>query len=1007
MKEKLLKAILQILAIVAKDEDVTESEREIIRRFLLENLRENDVGTYLKFFDQATVQFANSNLTQDKEFTRKLSHRLNQELTQAQKVIAMVHLMELIAADGIITETENTLLYFTGECLKIDKATISIIKGFIISNRKEQFNASHVLLIDQEKESNLSCKHMHCSGLNGFIAILYIPSYSTGFIKHLGKNEVYLNGVPLHEHRTINFSPGSVVKVPPHTLYYSDVMSHFSDQKTSNQIIFKAKNLSYTFPNGTVGLRDVSLEETSGKMIAIMGGSGSGKSTLLNILNGNQEPIKGNVTINGFSIYKERNKVAGIIGYVPQDDLLIDELTVFENLYYASKLCFGKLSDTAIKQLVSKTLKRLGIYEIKDLKVGSIMDKVISGGQRKRINIGLELIREPSILFIDEPTSGLSSRDSERIMELLKELSLKGTLVFSVIHQPSSDIFKMFDKLIILDTGGYQIYYGNPMQAITYFKGLMDRLDKDRSQCIECGNVNAEQIFNIIETKIINEYGKETHKRKILPQTWCRNFRKADKSTPIDDTPSTPLKKKLHIAGRFKQIITFTQRDFLAKISNRQYLLINLLEPITLAAILAYLVRYAAGDTYNFGANHNIPAYFLMSIIVALFMGLTVSAEEIFKDQKILKRESFLHLSRLSYLFSKVIILFSISAVQTLTYVLIGDLILDIWDMTLAYWMVLFAVSCFANILGLNISATFNSVATIYIVVPLLIIPQIILSGAVVHFDHLNSHLSSKKYVPWVGEIMASRWAFEALSVTQFKDNPYTSSFYQWDTDIHTAEYYVSDWMPTMTDYLEQSLQAIRENNSTLATQKLKVVQSEIRKQISIYGEGSFPRGWQQITPDQFNEETQAECLDFVHTIKLLHTQKRKAASLQKEAFLLQIDTPEKKEAFLKKKKLYINERLGSIVKNLSSPHHIAEENNELIQMIYPVYSKPTPENALEFRTRLFYPTKHFGGHYFPTIYFNVTIIWIMSLLLFIALYFNLLKRMLNFSRSSPYKVRK
>src|SRR5690606_37239364 len=114
-------------------------------------------------------------------------------------------------------------------------------------------------------------------------------------------------------------------------------------------------------------------------------------------------------------------------------------------LYYAAKLCFGNYTEKQIVELTVRVLMVLGLSEIRDLKVGSPLQKTISGGQRKRLNIGLELLREPAILFVDEPTSGLSSRDSENIMDLLKELSLRGKMVFVVIHQPSSDIFKMFD----------------------------------------------------------------------------------------------------------------------------------------------------------------------------------------------------------------------------------------------------------------------------------------------------------------------------------------------------------------------------------------------------------------------------------------------------------------------------------------------------------------------------------------------------------------------------------
>src|ERR1019366_3079257 len=187
---------------------------------------------------------------------------------------------------------------------------------------------------------------------------------------------------------------------------------------------------------------------------------------------------------------------------VSQDDLLIEELTVFQNLFYNAKLCFGNKSDKEISEMVVDVLTNLGLIAIRDLKVGSPLEKTISGGQRKRLNIALELIREPSVLFVDEPTSGLSSRDSENIMDLLKELTLKGKLVFVVIHQPSSDIYKMLDKLLILDLGGYPIYYGNPVEALVYFKSAVHHINAHDAQCETCGTVNPEQIFNIIESKV-------------------------------------------------------------------------------------------------------------------------------------------------------------------------------------------------------------------------------------------------------------------------------------------------------------------------------------------------------------------------------------------------------------------------------------------------------------------------------------------------------------------------
>ena len=156
-----------------------------------------------------------------------------------------------------------------------------------------------------------------------------------------------------------------------------------------------------------------------------------GKSTLLNVLNGNLKPQQGEILINGYRLYheKEREQLNGIIGFIPQDDLLLEDLTVRENLYYNAKLCLDNYNEAQINQVVDQVLTDLDLYEIKDFKVGKPLSKVISGGQRKRVNIGLELIREPFVLFVDEPTSGLSSVDSEMVMNLLREQGVVSNII--------------------------------------------------------------------------------------------------------------------------------------------------------------------------------------------------------------------------------------------------------------------------------------------------------------------------------------------------------------------------------------------------------------------------------------------------------------------------------------------------------------------------------------------------------------------------------------------------
>lgn len=996
MSEELLKAIIRLLVIVAKEEGVVdESEKESVREFLYENVSRDDTKHYLKILDQYLNEVDTGK--DDHIQIQEITANINNELTQRQKLVVTVRLMELIIADGIITDRETELLNLIGKQFKFDAETVNAITHFVINRDPNNYPEMYSVVVSGAYEPDRS-RQIHLENLKGHIAFFKVPKIDTVFFKFYGADILNLNGLMVSPNKIKAFSTGSTVKGKrTERLYYSDIVGIFRDDVTESNVSFVAENISFKFNNGNIGLRDINITEPTGKLVAIMGGSGAGKSTLFNVLNGTASPYKGSVRINGIDIYKSPKEVEGIIGNVPQDDLLIEDLTVYQNLYYAAKLCFDNTEKSILHELVNRTLESLGLTQAKDLKVGNPLQKTISGGQRKRLNIGLELLREPSVLFVDEPTSGLSSRDSENIMDLLKELSLRGKMVFVVIHQPSSEIFKMFDKLLILDTGGYQIYYGNPVKAVTYFKNIVEMIDKDQSACIECGNVNPEQIFNIIEMKVVDEYGRFTNKRKYSPIQWNEQFVEHIEIEEIEEVETKP-EKSLDLPSRLKQVKIFLQRDVLAKISNRQYVLINLLEAPALALLLALITKYApSGSEYSFYKNENMPVFFFMSIIVALFMGLTVSAEEIIKDRKILKREAFLHLSKMSYLSSKTLLLFCLSAVQTLLFVLVGSLILEIQGMTLWYWIILFSVSCFANILGLNISAGFNSVITVYILIPLLIIPQLILSGVVVDFDKLNTSFSSQEKVPWIGEMMASRWAYEALAVTQFRDNPSNKDIYPLDREVadntYKSVYYAK--------YLQEHLDYCFKNQEFKGRAKhLKLLQTEIKKQLSIFGSDKL-LVVDQLTEDGLTKEVYQETADFLEAIRSVYNVRRKKAKDQLDAVIAaKTKTPELEKEYLSRRDAYENERIGLMVKNLQTQKRVLASGDELVQKIYPIYAKNEhPEGALDFRTNFYYPEKYIAGKYVDTKVFNVIIIWIMTIVLFIAVYYDWLRKIIRSGR--------
>lgn len=1002
MSELILKAILRLFAIVAKQDEVTRQEREQINFFLKEHLAQSKVQTYLDLFDEFAKSLSQANQT---EALQQVCAEINKELTQKQKVIIILELVRIVLADAEVSAREEDLMKIICDSFKVKLEDLTSIRKFVVGQQSSDLDHPSLLIIDSNEDKAFTqARHIRRPHLKGFIEVLYIQQAELYFVKYIGQSNVFLNGVPLKPEVIIVLAVGSALRWDKdEPVYYGDILSRFKKLGEGARITLEAKSIDYKFKNGKLGLQNVSIAEESGNLIALMGASGAGKSTLLHVLNGTEKPSKGQVLINGIDIHKDSKKIEGVIGFVPQDDLIIEDLTVYQNLYYAAKLCFSDKSETEIASLVLRVLEDLGLSETKDLRVGSPLKKTISGGQRKRLNIGLELLREPSVLFCDEPTSGLSSRDSENIIDLLKELSLKGKLVFAVIHQPSSDIFKKFDKLVILDFGGHQIYYGNPVDAITYFKRSINLINSEEGECHECGNVNPEQIFNIIETKVINEYGHFTPERKITASQWNKAYEEQSKP-PVLESALVALKSTLRIPSRFKQMLLFMARDVQAKVHNKQYMIINLLEAPLLAFILAFIVRYYNVDDkllvgYVFSKNLNLPAYLFMSVIVSLFMGLTVSAEEIIRDRKILKREAFLHLSRSSYLFSKFSILFILSAIQALLFVLLGNYILEIKGMLFEHWLILFTTSCFANVLGLNISSAFNSAVTIYILIPILLIPQLILSGVVVKFDKLNPAIGNTATVPFVGDLMASRWAFEAAMVTQFKDNEFEQEFYLYDKAMANSDYQKIYFIPELETKLEYCLTNFKVNNTEVQEKvmiDLELIYNEVSKEALEVNSGELP--WlNSMTLTKFDSATCQSALAFLENLRRVYINRYNSADREKEAKIARMtNTPEKEKEFEQFRESYHNEMIMEAVKNTSETHRIIEKDGKLIQKIYPIYKDPDPDHIIDFDAQFYMPAKHFLSRNFDTLVFNVGVIWSMSLFMAIMLYFDVLRRIID-----------
>jgi len=586
-------------------------------------------------------------------------------------------------------------------------------------------------------------------------------------------------------------------------------------------------------------------------------------------------------------------------------------------------------------------------------------------------------------------------------MDLLKELALKGRLVFVVIHQPSSDIFKLFDRLLLMDQEGHPVYYGDPVDAVVYFKRVTGQVNSEVGQCSACGNVNPEQIFNILEAKLVDEYGNETDQRRIGPEAWNEVFRAQmeGRVAQVADERSVP-KSTFAVPDRIRQLKVYFKRDLLSKLANRQYVLINLLEAPALAFLMAFFLKFyrtghgTAGE-YIFRQNDNIPQYLFIAVIVALFLGLTVSAEEIIRDRKILAREKFLDLSWLSYLMSKVGILFLISAIQTALFVMVGHAVLDIEGQYLQHWLLLFSTSCFANVLGLNVSASFNSAKVIYILIPVLIIPQLLFSGIIVKFDKLHPWFASERSVPLLGNVMASRWAYEGMAVTQFMDNRYEQVFYALDQRMKTANWKKDLWVRELENRAGNVRRAVNGHPEGVdLAYELDLLRTELAKE-AVHVKGYAFARIAELQPGKVTAEVLDELEASLDVLTQHYRNVYKASEAEKERRIAAMTaTPELRVAYFQLLDQYRNESLADVVTNKNDVNVIVEDHGELIQKNDPIYLEPVRSGF--FGAQFYAPAKWFAGFRVPTLWANAMVLWGMCLVLALTLYFEFFPRILK-----------
>jgi ABC-type multidrug transport system ATPase subunit len=582
----------------------------------------------------------------------------------------------------------------------------------------------------------------------------------------------------------------------------------------------EVSEITHRFSNGEIGLDGNSFTVSRGELVCVMGASGSGKSTLLKVVAGQLQPTSGKVLLNGQSLYQNLDTLKRYVSYIPQEDAFDEQLTIGENLQFAAAIRSPHLSRRDRMRRLEAKLLELGLGERRDAVVGSAVKKTLSGGERKRLNIGLDMIGMSDVYLFDEPTSGLSSKDSEHVIEIIRSMA-HNKIIIVTIHQPSSKIFQMFHKAILLDKGGRLVFFGTPSDMLRYFAEAehQHQFGAELGACPSCGTTRPEFIFDVLETPLRdlsgdiiyeeNSRGQLVAARRYAPDFWRDKYEafrliqdvkqvslRKELAAPLPVAPAGKKRIRIRWHDEWTQFRTLLRRSFISKLRNRANIWITIGAAPVLALLIGTLLRYSESGKYDFASAFHIPTYLFLGLLVAMFLSLTNSADDIIRDRPILQRERNLDVRLPYYICSKVVSLAVFAFIQCVLFVLIGNYVLGISGMFWVHLGLMFMTALGSLALGLLVSSLVSDAKTAANIVPLVLIPQILMSGALIKYEDMNRNLSfvyaltrwfhehptkergkkmdSKLQVPFICQFIPMRWSYEEMIVAQAKLNPLT-----------------------------------------------------------------------------------------------------------------------------------------------------------------------------------------------------------------------------------------
>jgi ABC-type multidrug transport system ATPase subunit len=662
---------------------------------------------------------------------------------------------------------KDEILYLGNYKLQTNKILDFLNKNSI--KKSEKIQLSKTTTLGRDPKSDMHINHPSVSFHH---AILHKTSSGYELEDLKSTNGTYVNGKQVKGKISINANDEIQVGIHSFILMLNNEKDATIVQKEFlDGFSIEAKNITIEVGNKIKLLDNISFTVNPGELVGLMGLSGAGKTTLIKALNGYDKPISGTSLINGNDLYENYNLVKSIIGYVPQDDIVHPELNVGEALRYYAKLRLASdMSNEEINILIDDTLNKLGIIGTKDTLIGSPeTGKGISGGQRKRVNLAMELLAKPKVIFLDEPTSGLSAVDTKMVMELLRKLADEGTTIIITIHQPSFDNYKIMDNQIILSYGKLAYYGPTYPNSIEYFNKNSDNtevLNNPDNALIGLHQQEEQQGELKLDAR------KERNKKGLY---WKANYEKSKEFKEYvkgREGKKKTLSTNTESVSGFKQWLVLTSRYLRIKLKDMGNTSILLGQAPIIAIMIVMLFSKSA---YN-----DMPVTLLFVLAIsAVWFGTINASREIVSEKPIFERERKVGIKIFPYIMSKFLVLSVLCLIQSIALVGVVELLppfsLGFGESFIEILLLIFLTSLSGLSIGLLVSTLAKSQAQALGLIPLVLLPMIIFGGGMLTVKQMNESGSSK-IAFYMSQATPTKWALEEMTriyVTETDEEKY------------------------------------------------------------------------------------------------------------------------------------------------------------------------------------------------------------------------------------------